>query len=152
MFTAYKHIYQVTTSFHLWLMLHHHQKKRKKKIGLDPGVRPALENPFSSQVQNYLYSTALATDMYYQHIMLFLSAPPCLDTAMTTLWPKSFLSAGNRLVLKTGHFSRGRGKLPTVPVPETQCQMFNKHIFGNLTYFYLYLIVSVTGFPKCIDL
>lgn len=78
-----KQIHDVTTSFHLWCMLHYHQKK--KKNGLDPGVRSALENSFSSQVQNYLYSTELVTDMHYQHTVLFLPTPPCLDTGMTTL-------------------------------------------------------------------
>lgn len=113
-------------------MLHYHQKT--KKIGLDPGVRPASQSPFSSQVRNYLYSAELVTDKYLQHITSFLPTLPCLDTAMTTLRAKSFLSAGNRLILKTRHFNTKSWKTPAVPVPETQCQVLSKHTYGNVTF------------------
>lgn len=34
-YSKYKQIYQVTTSFNLWLMLHYHQKEKKNQKQLD---------------------------------------------------------------------------------------------------------------------
>lgn len=89
---------------------------------------------------------------------MVLSTPLGLDTVTINLRSESFLSAGEfSVVLKTGDFLRERVKKNYLLYHFrkhnfSRCQMLTNHVFGRVTVFSLYLIISVTGFPKCINL
>lgn len=156
-YSKYKQIHQVSALYNHWLMCYHQQKKKKENWTGSRCKAHILESfLFPGSALFAFHWVKLVTNTNYQHKMV-LSTPLGLDTVTINLRSESFLSAGEfSVVLKTGDFLRERVKKPTCCTTSgnkfSRCQMLTNHVFGRVTVFCLYLIISVTGFPKCINL